>query len=228
MLEAGCGVGAQTVTLAVRSPHARIMSIDVSEASLAQAEQAVRERGLTNVRFARADLLNAPFAPETFDHVFICFVLEHLARPVDALVALRQLLKPGGTMTVIEGDHGSAYFSPRSSAAQDAIACLVRLQADAGGDSLIGRELYPLLRRSGFEDVRVSPRVVYVDGSRPEMIEGFTLRTFTAMVEGVREPAIAEGLIDADDFDRGVAALKRTASETGTFCYTFFKAVATK
>ena len=39
--------------------------------------------------------------------------------------------------------------------------------------------------------MRVSPRMVYVDGSRPDLIDGFTRKTFTAMVEGVRETAIA-------------------------------------
>ncbi len=39
VLEAGCGVGAQTVTLARRSPDARFTSIDVSAESLAKAKR---------------------------------------------------------------------------------------------------------------------------------------------------------------------------------------------
>ena len=70
--------------------------MDVSAASLAQAEAAVTAAGLSNVRFQQADILALPFAPQSFDDVFVCFVLEHLARPADALVALRELLKPGG------------------------------------------------------------------------------------------------------------------------------------
>ena len=79
-------------------------------------------------------------------------------------------------MTVIEGDHGSAYFHPESAAARAAIDAQVQLQAAAGGDALIGRRLYPLLPRAGLEDVRVEPRMVYVDGSRPDLIDGFTRR----------------------------------------------------
>ncbi len=41
VLEAGCGVGAQTVTLAKNSPEALITSVDISEISIAEAEKRV-------------------------------------------------------------------------------------------------------------------------------------------------------------------------------------------
>jgi hypothetical protein len=64
--------------------------------------------------------------------------LEHLSNPVQALLNLKQVLRKDGTITVIEGDHGSAYFYPRSDAAQKAINCQVQLQALHGGNALIG------------------------------------------------------------------------------------------
>lgn len=226
VLEAGCGVGAQTVTLASNSPKALITSIDVSEASLAEARKAVQAAGIENVTFQQADIFHLPFASASFDHVFVCFVLEHLARPVEALKALKSVLKPGGSITVIEGDHGSTYFHPDSEYARKAVGCLVELQARARGNALIGRALYPLLTQAGFGGIRVSPRMVYVDSSKPKLVEGFTKNTFTAMIEGVRRPSIESGLISAEDFDKGVADLYRTAEADGVFCYTFFKAIA--
>jgi SAM-dependent methyltransferase len=226
VLEVGCGVGAQTVTLARRSPEARFISIDVNAESLAEARQRIDRAGLSNVEFRQADIFALPFGAQSFDHVFVCFVLEHLSRPVDALVILKGMLKPGGTMTVIEGDHGSTYFHPDSPAAAAAISCLVGLQREAGGNALIGRQLYPLMVEAGFDDVRVSPRMVYVDSSHPDLVDGFTRKTFAAMIEGVREPAIAAGLIDPETFDAGVRDLNRTAEADGVFCYTFFKGVA--
>jgi SAM-dependent methyltransferase len=228
VLEAGCGVGAQTVTLAQRSPRARFTSVDVSTDSLAQAKRAADEAGLTNVQFQQADIFALPFAPESFDHVFVCFVLEHLSRPAEALAILKRLLRPGGTMTVIEGDHGSTYFHPDSSAARKAIQCQVELQRLAGGNALIGRQVYPLMVEAGLEAVRVSPRMVYVDSSKPGLVDGFTRKTFTAMIEGVRESAIAAGMIDPQAFDTGVRDLHRTAEPDGVFCYTFFKGVGDK
>jgi len=228
VLEAGCGVGAQTVTLAKNSPGAAILSIDISESSIAQAEREIQAAGLTNVRFQRGDIFQLPFAPQSFDHIFVCFVLEHLAEPIAALGKLKALLRPGGTITVIEGDHGSAYFYPDSAAARAAILCQVRLQARAGGNALIGRSLYPLLVEAGYRDVRVSPRLVYVDASRPELVEGFTKKTFTAMIEGVRQAALAAGISDPATFDKGIGDLYRTTETDGTFCYTFFKALGWK
>jgi len=228
VLEAGCGVGAQTVTLARNSPGARIVSIDISAASLAEANAKVRAARLKNVEFVRADLFAASFEAESFDHVFACFVLEHLARPAEALAALKALLKPGGTITVIEGDHGSTFFHPDSDAARDAIACQVELQRRSGGNAMIGRQVYPLLAAAGFDDVQVSPRMIYVDSSRSHLIDGFTRKTFTAMIEGVRETAINAGIIDAARFDAGIRALHRTAEDDGVFCYTFFKGLGTK
>ena len=228
VLEAGCGVGAQTLTLARRSPDARFLSVDVSADSIAEASRRAAAADLTNVDFRQADIFALPFDDESFDHVFVCFVLEHLSRPVTALAALGRMLKPGGTITVIEGDHGSAYYYPDSPAAQAAIQCQITLQAKAGGNALIGRALYPLMVEAGFDEVGVSPRMVYVDSSRPALVDGFTRRTFTAMIEGVRESSIAAGLSEPSSFDAGVRDLHRTTESDGVFCYTFFKGVGTK
>jgi len=146
--------------------------------------------------------------PESFDHIFVCFVLEHFSQPVEALNCLKNLIKVGGTITVIEGDHGSTYFYPDSEAAYKAIQCQVELQRRAGGNANIGRELYPLLIQAGFSSIHVSPRMVYVDSSKPRFVEGFTKNTFTAMIEGVGESSIEVGLIDEKTFDDGIKGSK--------------------
>jgi SAM-dependent methyltransferase len=228
VLEVGCGIGAQTVILARNSPGARIMSVDISEESLQRAGEKIRQEGITNVAFRQGDIFQLPFAPGSFDHVFVCFVLEHLAEPGRALAQLRPLLKEGGSITVIEGDHGSAFFHPKDEDARRAVQCLVQLQQQMGGNALIGRELFPLVSSAGYHDVHVSPRMVYVDDSHPALVEGFTKLTFIAMVEGVGPDVVKQGLMSAEAWDRGIAALYCTAEPGGVFCYTFFKVTAIK
>jgi hypothetical protein len=65
-----------------------------------------------------------------------------------------------------------------------------------GGDPMIGRRLYPFLEESGFKNVRITPKVVYVDKSKPELVDGFIKRTIIAMVEGVKDQAIISGFIN--------------------------------
>jgi len=228
ILEAGCGVGAQSVILARSNPKARFTSVDISDESLKAARKRLSDEGFTNVSFSKADIFNLPYPDEAFDHVFVCFVLEHVPDPVAALIALRRVLKRGGSITVIEGDHGSTYFHPDSEAAKKAIMCQVDLQSKMGGNSLIGRQLYPLLRKAGCNNISVSPRMVYVDSSKPELVEGFTKNTFIAMIEGIRDKAVGASIIKEAEFDEGINDLYRTTREDGTFIYTFFKGKASK
>jgi SAM-dependent methyltransferase len=216
------------VILAPQNPDCNFVSIDIAEDSLAKAEKSIKKKKIRNVRLQVADVFDLPFDNGSFDHVFACFLLEHLREPMGALASLKRVLKKDGTITVIEGDHGSAYYHPRSAAAQATVQCLIDLQGSLGGNSLIGRELYPLLVSAGFEGVSVSPRVVYADASRPELVEGFTRKTFIAMVEGVREQAIDRRLITEARWRKGIADLYRSADADGTFCYTFLKAVGKK
>jgi len=228
VLEAGCGTGAQTLIIAPQNPQCNFVSIDIDEDSLAKAEECIKKEKIQNVRLQVADVFDLPFDSESFDHIFVCFLLEHLHEPREALVLLKWVLKKGGTITVIEGDHGAAYYHPRSSVAQATIQCLIDAQASMGGNSQIGRELYPLLIAAGFKDISVSPRIVYADASRPELVDGFTRKTFIAVVEGVREQAIKCGLITEAEWRKEIADLYRSADLDGTFCYTFFKAVGSK
>jgi ubiquinone/menaquinone biosynthesis C-methylase UbiE len=228
VLEAGCGVGAQTIILARNSPNAKFTAVDLSEESLRAAKERVSSQGFTNVTFHQSDIFHMPYEDDSFDHLFLCFVLEHLPNPIEALLCLRRVLKRGGTITVVEGDHGSTYFHPESLRARKTIQCLVDIQAEMGGNSLVGRQLYPLLKKSKYNDIRISPRMIYVDSSKPNLVEGFTKNTFIAMVEGVKEQSMRSGLMEEADWDQGIRDLYRTTGEDGTFIYTFFKGKALK
>ena len=228
VLEAGCGVGAQTKIIAAKNPDSNFVSIDLSEDSISEAQKLIKSLDINNVIFKQADIYNLSFKDETFDFVIICFVLEHLHNPKQALNELKRVLKKGGAMIAIEGDHGSTFFYPDSTHAHLAIDCQIQLQRQSGGNSNIGRELYPLFKSIGLNDISVSPRMVYVDASRPQLVEGFIKNTFTAMIEGVGDKAIQQGIIDSLTFEKGIKDLYRTAESDGVFSYTFFKGFGIK
>lgn len=223
VLEVGCGVGAQTCIVARRNPKVQFTSIDLSEASLRAAQAAARRLGLSNVSFELGDARTLARPTQPFDAALFCFVLEHVKKPEAVLEHVASLVRPGGTLMAIEGDHGSTFFYPPSALAWRTIQCLIDLQAACGGDALIGRRLHALFSGLGVTDVHVEPRVVYADPSRPEWVEWFTERTYIAMVEGAHDQAIAAGMMTAAEWDAGIADLRK--SKQGSFSYTFFKAI---
>jgi SAM-dependent methyltransferase len=229
VLEAGCGVGAQTVLLGKRNPDAEFVCVDVSQASLDQARLTVQESGISNVCLQHADIMELPFEEESFDHVFLCFVLEHLSETAHALEELRRLLKKGGTITAIEGDHGSAVWHPETEASLKVWQCLVTVQQQLGHDPLIGRRLYPLFLESGFKPSDVSPRWIYADGTNPPFTEGVVNKIMVPMTQTARKQSLELGLVDEVTWEKGIADLEKCAmSPDGTFFYTWFKAVAVK
>ena len=225
VLEAGCGTGGQTQALLDGCPGVRLtcLDIDARQLDLARARLGERAAGVT---FRQGDLLSAPSPPASFDHAFVCFVLEHLAEPEAALAALRRMVRPGGLVMVTEGDHGSCRFHPETPAALAVWDALVAEQRRLGGDSTIGRRLHGLLTGAGLTDVRVSPRMVYADAGNPALREGFVRRIIVPMVDGVRSAAL-DGGFDPAAWEQGIADLLATdADGQGVFCYIFFKATA--
>ena len=228
VLEVGCGVGAQTKILAAKNPSCSFTSIDISGKSIAKAKADPELAKMVNVDFVHLDVFDLKVLGQQFDHIFICFVLEHLADPVNLLQFVGQFLKSGGTVTVIEGDHGSAYFHPESVYADKAIAAQVSYQNKKGGNANIGREVFALLSSGNFSNVSVSPRCIYVDDNNGPLKESFIIDTFTAMIEGMKNRIVAAGVESEMVMSKGINDLKLTNQKNGTFSYTFFKGIGTK
>jgi SAM-dependent methyltransferase len=97
VLVAGCGTN-QAAHYAVRWPNARVVGIDVSEASVAFARTLKREHRLDNLELRCHPVERATEIDERFDCVVCTGVLHHLADPVAGLRALRDVLAEGGAM----------------------------------------------------------------------------------------------------------------------------------
>jgi SAM-dependent methyltransferase len=229
VLEAGCGVGGQTRLLVKRSPAAVFTCIDISERSLATAQRLREQAGFQHVSFRREDIHRLSFADETFDHIFVCFVLEHLDDPVGALVELKRVLKTGGTITVIEGDHGSCFWHPETPASVAAWNGLIAAQRKIGHDPNIGRRLTPLLTQAGYELKACQPAWLYADRLNPALRDGMVDHIIVPMVQSAEHQILADHLVPLEVYQQGIRDLSRVDEmDEGTFFYTWFKAVAQK
>lgn len=100
-LVAGGGTGDGLIQLAALLHKARrpyeITYVDLSKAAREVAEARAKVRGLTNIRFVTASLLEAPDLG-SFDYIDCCGVLHHLPDPPAGFAALRAACAPGGGM----------------------------------------------------------------------------------------------------------------------------------
>jgi 2-polyprenyl-3-methyl-5-hydroxy-6-metoxy-1,4-benzoquinol methylase len=94
ILDVGCGMG-RFAEVATRW-GARVVGIDLSLA----CEVAARNLGEREFVALQADVLNLPFAPESFDLIYSIGVLHHTPNCEQAFKTLPQYLKPGGTIAV--------------------------------------------------------------------------------------------------------------------------------
>ncbi len=100
ILVAGCGA-IQAAHHAARWPRARVVGIDVSNASLAFTQELKRKYRLKNLEVRQLPIERAGELAERFDHVVCTGVLHHLADPDVGLAALRDMLGPAGALHVM-------------------------------------------------------------------------------------------------------------------------------
>lgn len=99
VLVAGCGTGMHAIQRARQFTRANVLAIDLSLSSLSFAIRKTRELGLSNMRYAQADILE--FKSDTqFDIVDSSGVLHHLKCPRAGWRRLADLVRPGGLMHI--------------------------------------------------------------------------------------------------------------------------------
>ena len=229
VLEVGCGVGAQTLILLRRNPGIQLTAVDMSAESLMMARNLVEDKGYSGVTFRHENILKSNLAPASFDHIFICFVLEHMEMPSLALRQMMTLLRAGGSITLIEGDHSSAEWSPETLASREAWNGLVSSQQMLGHDPHIGKRLQEVMTGAGIRQVEVEPRAVEPDQSDPALLDGVVNQIITPMVFSAQKHVLDQALVDPHIWDQGLRDLSLiSASPRGRYFYSWFKGVGLK
>jgi len=150
VLVAGGGTGDGTIMLAQHMADAgnpgTLDYVDVSMASRAICEERAAVRGLTNIRFHTASLLDIPaMALGPFDYIDCCGVLHHLDDPLAGLRALKSVLVLGGGMgLMVYAPYGRGGVYPL----QDALQMLTGPDVDSGESLKIAKNLLTSLPRT--------------------------------------------------------------------------------
>lgn len=107
-----CGVGWSSIALARGYPKTVVHGFDLDDRAIAQARRNAKELGVDDrVTFEVRDVAAAPESG-TYDLVTIFEALHDLSRPVDVLRSARGVLKPGGSMLVMDENVNETFTAP--------------------------------------------------------------------------------------------------------------------
>jgi 2-polyprenyl-3-methyl-5-hydroxy-6-metoxy-1,4-benzoquinol methylase len=105
ILDVGCGAGWSSIALAAAYPTAMVVGIDQDAPSvqLARHHAAAHGIGTDRLTFRIADAATVSGkSGEKFDIAFAFECVHDLSRPVEVLAAVRNALRPGGTLVVMD------------------------------------------------------------------------------------------------------------------------------
>lgn len=159
LLDVGCGPGTITAGLAERVAPGETVGIDVSAEVVEQARASAEGRGV-RPRFEVASVYELPWPEATFDVVHAHQVLQHLARPVEALREMHRVLRPGGLVAVRDADYATMIAWPRQEQIERWNEVYHAVAHRNGGEPDAGRRLGAWLREAGFEDIETSATTV--------------------------------------------------------------------
>ena len=156
VLEVGCGTGAILAGLAT---GASVHGLDRDSGRLAEARRQAGQAALTC-----GDALHLPYASGVFDITFCHFLLLWVGDPLQALLEMKRVTRPGGSILALaEPDYHARVDKP------DELAALGRWQTEAllsqGADPAVGSRLPELFREAGIRPVETGS--LRADGGNP-------------------------------------------------------------
>jgi ubiquinone/menaquinone biosynthesis C-methylase UbiE len=151
LLEVGCGVGAVLAVLGQEFPGIRLTGVDIEPKQLEFARGHLERSGV-EATLAQADALALPFKDESFDHVWMMWLLEHVTDPTAALREAKRVLVPDGAITAIEVDYSTCRAEPSTPALEALFGAMVQGMA-ASGWSDAGTRLPGWLAEAGLREV---------------------------------------------------------------------------
>ncbi len=156
MLDVGCGPGTITIGFAERLSDGSVIGLDSDAGIVEQARALPAAKSRSNLFFEVGDVYELPFDNGRFDVIHAHQVLQHLSDPIAALMEMRRVCRPGGTVAFRDADYGAMFWYPASEALAEWQALYRAVAASAGGEPDAGRHLGSWAHAGGFSQIEVS------------------------------------------------------------------------
>ena len=151
----GCGSGKTTSYLhELIQPGGKMVGVDASESRISHA---MEKYGANGIEFVCKNFYKPLDSLGKFDFVWVRFVLEyHRAMSYEIVKNLTRLLRPGGTLCLVDLDYNCLSHFGLSARLENSInAIMGTLEKAHDFDPYIGRKLYAYMYDLGYRDIKV-------------------------------------------------------------------------
>jgi ubiquinone/menaquinone biosynthesis C-methylase UbiE len=156
VLDAGCGSGQITRTIAAAVPRGRATGIDREPRYIDYVRRTASADATPNIGFVEGNVLALPFENHSFDVVWSKHVLQWIANPAAALAECACVTRPGGQVIAANFDGFLLQHFPEDAAVQaNTRRWFEAAKAKMGFDNWIGRKLPSMFLTAGLIDIRV-------------------------------------------------------------------------
>ncbi|GAA1969795.1 methyltransferase domain-containing protein [Microbacterium deminutum] len=159
VLDVGAGPGTITLDIARLVSPGAVTGVDAAADVVAQAAALAVAEGVRSVEFIVGDAYALERPEGGYDVVHAHQVLQHLARPVDALREFRRVLSPDGVVAVRDVDYEGVIWHPRLPGLDEWLDVYLRTHRAVTGEPAAGRLLKSWTREAGFAEVAASASV---------------------------------------------------------------------
>jgi SAM-dependent methyltransferase len=153
ILDAGCGPGTVSSSLATLIPAGQIIGVDAVETAVNKAR--AQPNLPSNCTFEVADVTALPYKDNHFDVVYTSQVLAHVPEAVEAIVELRRVCKPGGFVALREGDLPATIIHPPIQALEQWQAIKIDVGLQSRCHPSAGRMLLGWALKAGFAESQI-------------------------------------------------------------------------
>lgn len=221
ILDVGCGLAILANEIATLYPNCEVYGVEYSEEQLKQADQ-----NAANLKLQQGDAHELPFDADTFDVVYCRYLLEHVKNPIQVLKEMHRVLKPRGEVFIQENNIEVTVYDPDCPKWDKIWKKFIDLQTDLGGDGLIGKRLYGLLKQSGFQRVKLSI-APQVHGFEDVHYDDW-LSNIIGNAESARDKFIEYNIATEQELNEGIAeleALRTNENASNVFYWNRAKAI---
>jgi len=212
VVDVGCGPGHLSCRIASLVPNGSVTGVDTDGSLLDQARANAAAAGLHHVSFQQSWADGMPLPTNSADFAYARFVLQHVSRPVDVLSEMTRIVRPGGTVMIVDTDDGGILVDPQPDGLTALLDASRAGQAANGGDRHVGRKLCRHLTAAGLTDVKttVVPFTSHMVGAAAWM----------QICLGFKTRVVTDAGMSPEAVETALANVRQTLATPGAFAQT--------